>query len=387
MGRVLKIPSWEQLRSRLLLSQQQRRFLLRATLIALGIRVGLLLVAYVTGLLIIGRENTPVGDIILETFNRWDAPHYLRIAEVGYQAEGEDRLFIVFFPLYPLLIFVVHLFLPSYFVAALFVSAVASVAAGFVIQSIAAVDGADDAEADRSLWYMSFFPTAFFLAMPYTEALFLALSMGSFLSARNGRWAWCGVLGMLACTARMQGVALIPALAVEAFMQYRWGAPLRAFWLALVPAGILIYLGINEMVLGDPFAFVEIQKDHWGQGSGWPWQTLSDTYQGFQTSNPGSTRFTLYEVVLVGVLVAGALLIIGARWLRPSYNVYAWLSLVLMTSASFPISLPRYLLGMFPLFLVLSRLGRTPGVHNALLATSIILMGGLFVVYATRWGF
>src|SRR3989442_15600924 len=40
----------------------------------------------------------------LNVWNRWDATHYQNIAQHGYQAIGEARFLLVFFPLYPLLV-------------------------------------------------------------------------------------------------------------------------------------------------------------------------------------------------------------------------------------------------------------------------------------------
>lgn len=387
-GRVLEIrlPSVEMLKPRLRLREEQWRFLWRALLLALGVWVGLLLASYVIGLIIIGRENAHLADILLEVLNRWDAPHYLRIAEVGYQAEGEDRLFIVFFPLYPLAIRIVHFVIPSYLVSALVVSSLATVAAGFLLQALARLD-ADEEEANRSLWYFFLFPTAYFLFLPYTEGLFVALVLGSFLAARRGRWTWSGTLGMLACATRMQGLALVPALAFEALWQERWRAPLRAFWLLLVPVGFVAYLGLNWVVLGDPLEFVEIQRDHWSHSAIWPWESVTEALRHIGSDPPGPYRTTVFEFRLASIALAALLLISAARWLRPSYQIYAWAGLIFLMSVTFQISMPRYLLAVFPLFLVMARLGRTEGVHQVLLAGSAVLMGSLFVIYATRFGF
>src|SRR5947209_17984214 len=40
----------------------------------------------------------------LSIWNRWDAPHYLDIARMGYVSEGVEARWIVFYPLYPWLI-------------------------------------------------------------------------------------------------------------------------------------------------------------------------------------------------------------------------------------------------------------------------------------------
>lgn len=388
--RALRLPSWQAVRRSLALSEQHRRFLVRAVLLALGVRVGLLLAAYVTGYIIAGMENASVPRVIGEMFNRWDATNYERIAEVGYKSEGHDRLFIVFFPLYPLLIRIAYYVLypfQSYFVAALFVSALASVAAGFFLQVLVAGDGGDDAEAERSAWYMSLFPTAYFLAMPYTEALFLALAVASFVAARRRRWAWSGTLGLLACATRAQGIALAPALAVEALHRERWAAPQRAFWLALVPVGLLAYLGINWTVFGDPLEFMTIQREHWYHEFIWPWEGIRDTFTGIQEMQPGSYRVSILEFRAAAMVLTAGLLLGGATWLRPSYQVYGWLSLLFLVSVSFQISLPRYVLGIFPIFQVLAKVGGSPNVHQAALTISAVLFGVFYVLYATNWGF
>ncbi len=372
------------------LSEEQRRFLRRAVLLAVGIRVGLFFAAYVTGYIVAGMENASVPDVLRDMLNRWDATNYERIAEVGYKSEGHDRLFIVFFPLYPLLIRIAYYLLypfQSYFVAALFVSAVASVAAGFFIQALVATDGGDDGEAERSAWYMSLFPTAYFFVMPYTEALFLALVLASFVAARRKRWAWCGAMGMLACATRAQGIVLAPALALEALHQERLQAPKRAFWLALVPVGLLVYLGINWAVMGNPFEFMTIQREHWFHEFIWPWDGVKDTFSGIKEFQPGSYRVSILEFRAAAMVVTAGLLLGGATWLRPSYQLYGWLSLIFLVSVSFQISLPRYILGIFPLFLVMAKAGHSPSVHQTILTISAILFGVFYVLYATNWGF
>lgn len=370
------------------LSQQHKRFLIRAFTVALGVRIGLFLAGYIVGYIIIGREGVNWTDILDETWSRWDANNYERIAEFGYRDTEMDRVLIVFFPLFPLAVRIVHFFGPGYFLSGAIVSFVSSVGAGFFLQALVAKDGGDDGESERTLWYMSLFPTAYFFAMPYTEALFLFLVTASFFSARNGRWVWAGALGMLACLTRLQGVVLAPALALEALHQSRWRIPWNAYGLALIPVGTLIYFALNWIVLGDPLEFMEIQREHWFHESTWPWNTIEDTYDsvwgGFP---PGPTRLSIYEFRLASMFIGAVLLLGGAAYLRPSYQVFGWLTMLLIMSVTFQLSIPRYLLGIFPLFMVLGRLGKRPGLHQALFASSAVLFGVLYVVYATNWGF
>jgi MFS family permease len=387
LSRGLRLPRPAELALSFHLNERHRQFLLRAFLVAVGVRLGLIMAGYIVGYIVIGREGVGAWDVLQETFDRWDANHYERVAEIGYRDNPDDRLFIVFFPLFPLMIRIFHFVIPDYYVAGMAVSFVASIGAGFFLQALVSKDGGDDEEADRALWYMALFPTAYFLAMPYTEALFLMMTTGAFLAARNGRWGWAGSIGMLASLTRFPGILLAPALMLEAFHQNRWRIPWHAVWIGLVPVGFLIYLGINWWVLGDPFEFVEIQRDHWFLGMAWPWEVIDNTIYQIEEYPPGPTRVSIYELRAASMILGSVLLLIGSRWLRPSYTLFGWLSMILLSSGSFQISFPRYLLGIFPLFLVMARLGSRPSVHQTLLTSSAIMMGVLFVVYATNWGF
>ncbi|MEX2392240.1 MAG: mannosyltransferase family protein [Dehalococcoidia bacterium] len=368
---------------------EAQRWILRAALLALGIRIALLIAGYVTGYIIIGREGPGAQDIILETFKRWDAASYERIAENGYPPpDGEYPEIIVFLPLFPYLVHVVEWIIPSFLVAGMLISAIASVAAGYFIQGIVRYDGADDAEASRALWYFFLFPTAYFLAMPYTEALFMALLLGSFYYARRGNWLMAAMFGAFCTATRLQGMLLLPALIVEAVHQKNWrGVDVRALWLAIVPWGFVVYLLINWDIHGDPFAFVDFEDQYWFHHRIWPWESVREAYEWTTEARPDFIRVSIYEFRLAATALAVVILGIGAFWLRPSYQVFAWLSLLLFLSVSFQISMPRYILTIFPMYFVMAHLGRNLEAHQTMLTMSAVLMGAFYVVYATRWGF
>src|ERR1044071_9378240 len=138
----------------------------------------------------------------LAIWNRWDAPHYLDIARMGYVSEGVEARWIVFFPLYPWLVR-----------AAFFVSGVASVAAGLLLYRLARADGEAEEVARGAVFYLLVFPTAYFLHIGYNESLFLALALGAFLAARGRKWWAAGLLGFFAALTRINGVVLLSAVA------------------------------------------------------------------------------------------------------------------------------------------------------------------------------
>ena len=206
-------------------------------------------------------QNQPAG--LLSLWNRWDAPHYVDIAKYGYSAVGEQRLFIVFPPLFPLLIKLFALAIPSYELAALLVSNLASALASIYLFKLARLDLSESA-ALRSVFYFCIFPTAYFLIAGYSESLFLLLAISCIYYARTRRWTLTGIAGMLATATRLTGLALVPALLCELLQQLsqqhdncdaraeerkkKWR---MAMAILMTPLGFFAYLMLNFAVFGD----------------------------------------------------------------------------------------------------------------------------------------
>src|SRR5207244_9405299 len=75
--------------------------------------------------------------------------------------------------------------------------------------------------ARKAVLYLAVFPTSFFFLAPYSESLFLLLSVTSFWAARRGKWPLAGAAGALAALTRNLGLLLLPALALEPCHQWR----------------------------------------------------------------------------------------------------------------------------------------------------------------------
>ena len=65
--------------------------------------------------------------------NRWDGPHYISLIENGYVTTGDDRLFVVFFPLYPMICRALGFTGLSALARALIVSNVAGCLSGYLL--------------------------------------------------------------------------------------------------------------------------------------------------------------------------------------------------------------------------------------------------------------
>src|SRR5437868_14027771 len=77
-------------------------------------------------------SNQRVGtfDNWLAIWNRWDAPHYLDLARMGYVSEGVESRWIVFYPLYPWLVRVAAFVVRDELLAAFIVSGLESLEIG-----------------------------------------------------------------------------------------------------------------------------------------------------------------------------------------------------------------------------------------------------------------
>ena len=181
-----------------------------AALVWLAQHVILALVVYIGRTALLTQLATPPngGSVtwgaVFHHWNAWDASLYAAIARQGYHS-----LWMAAFP--PLLP-TVESALSSVLrvepaLAGLFVASLAELIA-FGLLRVLAEREADRATARRALLYFAFFPTALYLALPYTESLFLTFSLGVFLAVRGQRWVLAGVLVSLAVLTRQTGVLL-----------------------------------------------------------------------------------------------------------------------------------------------------------------------------------
>lgn len=302
---------------------------------------------------------------LLDPWHRWDAPHYTDIAVFGYMANdpgtlsaagyrqvypGDLDLYIVFFPLYPWLVAGLNAVIGAPIVAAFIVSSIASLAVAPMLSRLVAADlGVSIGKWSAIL--LLIFPTAYFLHIGYTESLFLALSFGSLWLARTDRWVGSGILGGLAALTRVNGLVLIPALAVEAYLQWRVHRRLDARWLlapTLVAVGFGVYLALNLAVYGDAFAFSEIQREHWFKGLTPPWDGIAGIL-GWLSNPVADTAFMIGGMELMFVGLGLAAVLASAIWLRPTWTAWMAGNWLLIVSTGFVVSTPRYSLVLFAL--------------------------------------
>lgn len=359
-------------------------FLPREDWLVVGWTLGLKLVLFIFGVeswRIYEDKPLPQPEGWLQVWNRWDAPHYLEIAQQGYSATGVSKMF---YPLFPWSVRLLAHLDGSFLHAAFIVSGLASVVAVVLLRRLVAQDY-PAAVARRATWFFLIFPTAYFFHIGYSESLFLALALGSMLAARRSQWVWAGAVGALCWMTRPVGAALVPALAVEAAQQFwttrRWNW--RWLCIGMVPLGFAVYLWINWKVSGDPFAFVQTRKTLFIQSFSPPWNAIRGAIENLrrapnQAEIVGRMEFVFAALGFVCTIVS---------WfkLRPLYAVWMTANWLLITSVSFLQSTPRYTLAMFPIFILFALITRRPFWRGFLTVLSLLYFGLFTILYVRGW--
>jgi hypothetical protein len=363
--------------------------------------VGALATTYLPGADPGGDPLEPPG--FLSYWAHWDGAWYSEIATEGYWARAPEST--AFFPLYPLFVRLGSSVTGGPAVWGVLISLLCTAFALFFIYRIA--ENLYGVSAARTATLaLAFFPTAFFLNAVYTEALFLALTAGAVWAARvRGNLFLAGVFGALAAATRNLGVLLLIPLFFE-WARRRRALGLRGLaGLALVLAGLVAYAVYLRQRFGDPLVFARQQSAYWERELTGPLTTLGrawhDAEVGMKYVLDPATLFvgapagpslaasnTLNLVFLVFFLLV---MVVGFVVLPPDLSIYTSLVVLLpvMTPApEFPLmSLPRFVLGAFPVFMVL---GYLLSRSRLALISYLVLGGGLGValtaLFATwRW--
>ncbi|MBC8030251.1 MAG: glycosyltransferase family 39 protein [Pyrinomonadaceae bacterium] len=322
-----------------------------------------------------------------EIWNRWDSINYQKLAEFGYLATDEMRPRLVFYPLYPWVVRVFALVTQDYLISAFLVSTLASLATAILLYRLVTLEYSKEL-AQRAVWFLFIFPTSYFLHIGYTESLFLMLAIGAVLSARKQQWWLAGILGALTCLTRVNGLVLIPALLVEAGNQYWTTRRWQWQWLAigLVGLGFGGYLLLNYHVTGDALAFSSIMRQNFHKSLTWPWTGIDSTLGALNREAADAEMIGIQELsfIVLGLVCT----IVSWVKLRPIYSVWMTVNWLLFTSVTFVLSVPRYTLTMFPIFILFGMLAARRIWMAAITFWSLLYLGLFASVFVWgRWAF
>ena len=199
--------------------------------------------------------------------------------------------------------------------------------------------------------FMLAFPTSFYFGSAYSESLFFFLIISFFFLVHKKRFVLASIAGALASATRLVGVFLTIALKHEK----KTSAVLP---LLVIPLGILSYVVYLTIVFKKPFYFISAQQAFGQERSVqvvvllpqvlWRYFKIITTTSGVPLLN---ASFELTSTIFVLVLLVLAYKKVRGQWL-----IFSFVSVILPTLSGTLISMPRYILVAFPIYIVLAHI-------------------------------
>jgi hypothetical protein len=233
-----------------------------------------------------------------------------------------------------------------------------------------------------------------FFSLYFTEGLYLLLSLLVFYGLSIGSWPLVGAAGALLGATRPNGIIiLLPVLWV---LWRSAGVPGRVrrrgasspAWAALIPAGLVAYMALNQARVEDPVFFSTVQ---------YKWHTFASNPLGNLLGNTAgkiAKFFTLdfhnfhsSQLDVLVMLAFAALLI--AMWRDKSFprELALWASLlwIMPLVTKDLMSFSRYMCVSFPAFFFLARLERRWVAITVLIAFAATYFVALAGIVGYRW--
>jgi len=338
----------------------------------------------------------------LDGWANWDGQWYLRIARLGYQSVNATA----FFPLYPLAVRGLATVSGHAWVAAAVAASLAFYVVAMVLLYRLVIMDYGPRVAGATVAFACVYPLSFFYQAAYSESLFLLATVACVYFARRGQWPAAAVAGFCAALTRNTGFLVVLPMALFYLQARGWRLrriDARLAWLALVPAGLVVWMLYLRGRFGQALAFSRAEI-HWHRHLTAPWTTVGRGVQAGWSGlgavvRQGAASPTITgrghlqipialpnALALLALIAAAAVLAASARRLRLPYVVYGVAALaapLFYPTVRQPLySMPRFVLVIFPVFIGLAILTRrVTATRIALLVASTIGLVVLTVMF------
>ncbi len=336
--------------------------------------------------------TTRLGNLILGVWTRWDAVHHLNLAMRGYfdLSPGDS----VFYPLYAGLTRLLATVLGGRYIEAGLLLSSLCAAAAFALLVLIGDELFGPGSGKWAAVSLAVYPTAVFLVAPYTESLFLALTLAALFLAYRGRWWLAALPALLASLTRGPGLASALPLAILAWKE--WTSAPRPSRHRIVSAlaavaapvvGGLVYLAWRSTA-GFP-SMADTLRQYTGT-------TFVDPVTGLlvairQWLAVGDLPTTLDTLSAILFLAVAAVMVLNPRWRKVELLAYMLTNIVFLLSrrtegATSLKSLSRYVLVLFPAFLIagdyLARARpRTRLVYLVISSSILVVLSALYALW------
>ncbi|MDP2663212.1 MAG: mannosyltransferase family protein [Dehalococcoidia bacterium] len=363
-------------------------------LVFLGLRVFLsLAVVLIYPLLPVSPNGVPWSALpdqpLLDVWAKWDSGWYANIALTGYHFSAERASNIAFLPLYPMAIKVLSLFVGNVWISGILVANAAFLGSLIVLFKLTRLK-LGRAAADRTILYISAFPSAFFFLCMYSESIYLLTVLLTFyLWERNKGWP-AGLFGGLAAIARPMGILLFLSGAARKLFEDRRTESRLVSWdslsLLLIPLVLGVFLVYSYAAFGEPLAFLKSRELGWNEPLSLIPLSHRELFAALMDGTAlsgGLQRLRLLDAASAVVFLAMVVPIF--KKLGSTYGIYALGSVVMPLIVTLD-GLMRYVLVIFPAFMIMGSWVPMKRIAVPLLVLSAMLTALLASMFA-RWYF
>lgn len=300
----------------------------------------------------------PFYKFLLDFGGRWDGNSYTFIATHGYVTFGPEKNFLVFPPLYPILIKAVSFLGINPISSGVIISNIFFILGMIVLYKLAE-SVHNKKVAVITVILISIFPTTYFFSVAYPESLFVFLFTLSFYFAHKKLFLLSAFVGGLAAITRPFGLIIFPSILL--FMlnakKLNYRNLLSTTLIFILP--IIPYIYVNYSLFSNPLAFTTLLKQNWQKSFDFPWNGISSSWKiGIQTQNSFSYKYIVGYAEGLASTIAWIFTIFGIKkWgVKSPYLLYLLLGTIFFTSTGFILSAPRYLLSIPPFFILFAEL-------------------------------
>ena len=298
---------------------------------------------------------------------QFDSYHYLEIIQSGYGTVKSSLP--AFFPFFPESVKILsHLGIPVTW-SGFLINFLAGYFACLFLVLIAREFFKDKKGIDSNVLIIFLvFPSAYFITAFYSEALFCALGFGAFYFALKRNWLLSCVLLGLVSAVRLPGLVFVAAVFVEYLSSKNFNLKSldkNILWFLIAPLGLISYMMFLYYRFGDLLFFMHAYNYGWG------YQRFSPNIISTVSAQVGwlFNRVVLHQhslsvggngIVMSAVFLFSWLALVGAgvwAWVKKypaSFITLIFISAILFSLNSNLISVNRYILPVFPIYLLLA---------------------------------
>jgi hypothetical protein len=248
-----------------------------------------------------------------------------------------------------------------------------------------AKDPDGEAGGRRAAFYLLIFPASMFLAVVYTEGLFLGLSFGALALARRKKWIGAAILAICATWTRAAGGLLLLPLGWY-WLQYGGLKRLasRSWWkealtLLLIASPLWAYLIFN-FTLGRDFRILE--SHFFGRGPlliKQSWVAWKDVWHSLRSTNLQARAYYLVEFSAIAFATFACLWYLRRE---PALALYGLVTIFFSLTSGQAQGMHRYVMAAPALFLLPAKWGKAESFDRVWTMANLLLMGVFFTMFA-----